>query len=82
VEVEVKLYGAIRQHRPATAAGEPHHPFTIDLPEASTVADLVTLLGIPDNRFSAAAVNGETASADDLLQPGDTIHLFPPSAGG
>jgi sulfur-carrier protein len=82
VEVEVKLYGAIRRYRPATAAGAPHHPFTLTLPEGATTTTLAEMLAIPEALISAAAVNGEAVSGDVPLRPGDQISLFPPSAGG
>jgi sulfur-carrier protein len=82
VEVEVKLYGALRQQRPPDAPGAPHHPFHVTLPEPATAATLVALLAIPDGLVNAAAVNGAVAPLDTPLQPGDKISLFPPAAGG
>ena len=78
----VKLYGTLRKHRPGAAGGAAHHPFSLTLPAGSTVADLAALLGVPAGMIAGAAVNGEAAEPGAELQPGDTIHLFPPSAGG
>jgi sulfur-carrier protein len=82
VEVEVKLYGSIRRYRPPTAAGAPHHPFTIMLPGGATITTLAELLAVPEGLVSAASVNGEAVAPDTPLQPGDEVSLFPPSAGG
>jgi sulfur-carrier protein len=82
VEVEVKLYGSIRRYRPATAAGAPHHPFDLTLPEGATPITVAELLAIPEGLVSAAAVNGEAVSPETPLQPGDKVTLFPPAAGG
>lgn len=82
MEVEVKLYGSIRRYRPATAAGAPHHPFDVTLPDGATTTSLAELLAIPEGLVNAAAVNGEAVAPDTPLQPGDKVSLFPPAAGG
>lgn len=82
MEVEVKLYGVIRRHRPQSAEGEPHHPFSITVPENTSVLMLAQILGVPDGLVNAAAVNGEAVTNDTLLQAGDKVSLFPPAAGG
>jgi sulfur carrier protein ThiS len=82
VEVEVKLYGSIRHYRPPTAAGAPHHPFTMTVPGGATTTTLAELLFIPEGLVSAAAVNGEAVSHGTILKEGDKVSLFPPAAGG
>jgi molybdopterin converting factor small subunit len=82
IQVTVKLYGLLRDHRPKTAAGAPHHPFTLTLPTKATVTDLADRLGIPDGFVNAAAVNNTAVSPDTSLNDGDQVNLFPPSAGG
>jgi molybdopterin synthase sulfur carrier subunit len=82
MNVDVKLYGALRRYRPAGAPGEGHTPFVIALPPALTVADLLAVLNIPDGLASAAAVNDEAVEIDHPLRDGDRVSLFPPSAGG
>lgn len=82
MKVVIRLYGALRRHRPAGAGGEPHHPFEIDLPPGVTVDVLTQRLGIPDGYVSAAAVNDEAVESSAVLTEGDRVSLFPPSAGG
>jgi molybdopterin converting factor small subunit len=82
MEVEVKLYAALRRYRPAAAPGAPHHPFTLSLADGATVATLVTELGIPGGMVNAAAVNDEAVEVSLMLQDGDRVSLFPPTAGG
>jgi len=82
VKVEVKLYGMLRNNRPAEARGAPHHPFDITLLEEATAVHLAKQLGIEDGLVTAVAINGETAELDTILHDGDQISLFPPSAGG
>ena len=82
MEVTVKLYGTLRGHRPASAKGAPHHPFTMQLPEGATLSELSARLGILEEYVNAAAVNGEAAEDDAVLTDGDQVRLFPPAAGG
>lgn len=82
IKVIVKLYGVLRRNRPAGAPGATHHSFELDLPNGATVAELAADLGINAASFSAVAINGEAAGEDTLLQDGDEVRLFPPSAGG
>jgi molybdopterin converting factor small subunit len=82
MEVEVKLYAALRRYRPAAAPGAPHHPFTLSLADGATVATLMTELGIPERMINAAAVNDEAVEPSLTLQDGDRVSLFPPTAGG
>ena len=82
MNVQVKLYGALRRYRPAGAPGEGHTPFAADLPPSATVDTLLAQLGIPDGLASAAAVNDAAVETNHPLRDGDRVNLFPPSAGG
>lgn len=82
MEVEVRLYGALRRYRPGDAPGEPHLPFILSLPPGATLESLGRRLGIPDGFLSAAAVNNEAVAESVVLADGDRVALFPPSAGG
>ena len=82
MEITVKLYGTLRGHRPESADGAPHHPFTLQLPEGATLSDLSAQLGIANEHVNAAAVNGEAGTGDAVLEDGDQVRLFPPAAGG
>lgn len=82
MNVEVKLYGMLRSHRPKDASGAPHHPFFVTLADGATAVQLAAQLGIEEGLFTAVAINNETAELDALLQEGDLVSLFPPSAGG
>lgn len=82
VAVEVRLYGMLRRYRPPQTPGAPHHPFILPLTPHSTVAALVTALGIPDGLVNAAAVNGAATTLEMLIHDGDSVALFPQTAGG
>lgn len=81
MEITVRLYGALRRYR--IADGEAlHRPFVIELEQGATVETALQTLGIPSELVSAVAVNGEQAESTSALGDGDTVHIFPPAAGG
>lgn len=82
IGVDVRLYGALRRYRPPDGPGAPHHPFPLFLNPGLTVHHVVEMLGIPDGLVNAAAVNGEATALSAILEEGDSIALFPQSAGG
>ena len=83
VELQVKLYGMLRQHRPETAGGAPHHPFSVIVDAPVTVADVLVQLKIPGDLVMVTAVNEQTIDTlHTLLQAGDLVSFFPPVAGG
>jgi molybdopterin converting factor small subunit len=82
MEITVKLYGVLRRHRPATAPGSPHHPFSVQIADDATIADLIQQLALPEAFVNATAVNGESAPPDTPLPANAQVSIFPPSAGG
>lgn len=81
MQITVKLYGTLRRYRPATGDRR-HAPFALEIGSGATVSEALKQLGISSEIVSAVAVNGEQAGFDTILKVGDTIHLFPPTAGG
>jgi sulfur carrier protein ThiS len=47
-----------------------------------TIAGLLERLGVPDKEVWLVAKNGEQVQRDVTLQPGDSLELFAPVAGG
>lgn len=43
----------------------------------STIIDLVSAIGIPDNESFTIMLNGKSASMNDQLHEGDTLSLMP-----
>jgi molybdopterin converting factor small subunit len=82
VEVQVKLYGALRRYRPTEIPGARHQPFQLTLSQGASITSLIEQLAIESGRVSGVAVNGESAGMDTVLVEGDEVKLFPPSAGG
>jgi molybdopterin converting factor small subunit len=77
MEVKVKLYAWLAKYRP-DAEGE----FPVELPEGSTVSDLMEELRIPPGSAALAIVNGSQQKKSTILQDGDEVSLFPPVGGG
>lgn len=80
--VHVKLYGTLRQYRPQTADGAPHHPFSVSLPPDATVTAVAEALGIPEGLMAVYSLNGESVDPDTPLLNEAKVNLFPPTAGG
>ena len=57
-------------------------PFEVELPEGSTLANLVDDLALPREQVKVTFVNGRIRDLDHPLQPGDEVGIFPPVGGG
>ena len=57
-------------------------PLDVELPEGSTLADLVDHLALPREKVRVIFVNGRARQLDYHLVPGDEVALFPPIGGG
>ena len=82
ITVQVKLYGNLRQYRPKTADGAPHHPFSIAVEESAVMKDVLAVLEIPDGLTAVISLNGVNVDDNTPLSNNANISLFPPTAGG
>ena len=57
-------------------------PMEVDLPQGSTLADLVDHLGLPPEKVRVIFVNGRVRPRDHVLVAGDEVGIFPPVGGG
>jgi sulfur-carrier protein len=79
VRVEVQLFATLAIHLPLGARGD---SVSLEVPEGSTIADVIHLLAIPDDVDCLRVVNGRDALLEAGLRDGDVVTLFPPLAGG
>jgi sulfur-carrier protein len=79
VKVEVRLFATLTLFLPADGR---QGVATLEVPERSTVRDVVQRLGIPADLERVTLVNGGNATPEDTLQPGDVVTVFPPLSGG
>jgi len=78
VKIEVKLFATFAFYLPETSAGSA----TLEVTTQSTVRQVVTLLGVPDEMPAIILVNGRDADPEQVLEDGDVVAMFPPLAGG
>ena len=77
--VYVKLFATLRHYRPGLEIGQ---AFPVQLPDGSTVADLIRQVGIPDGEVKLIFVNALFRDPDHVLADGDELGIFPPVGGG
>jgi len=79
VQVNVKLFASLQRYKPDVFAGE---IFPVELPDGSTLADLVANLEISANEVKVMFVNGRARAEMYRLKDGDEVGIFPPVGGG
>ena len=78
MELEVRLYATLRRYAPAS----PNGVIAVDVPEHSTVLDLVKNLEIDPAEIHLIMINGIGCEFERSLTNGDRVGLFPPVGGG
>jgi molybdopterin converting factor small subunit len=79
MHINVKLFATLQRYKPEVFAGE---VFVVELPEKSTLADLVAHLKIRANEVKTMFVNGRARAEMYRLKDGDEVGIFPPVGGG
>ena len=79
MRVEVRLFATLTLFMPP---GGREGAATLEVPESSTVRDVVHRLGIPSELERVTLVNGGNATPELTLHAGDVVTVFPPLAGG
>ncbi len=79
MQVEVKLFANFRDYLPPKSRS---YAYLLDLDEGATIRQALENLKIPSGLPMILLVNGIHKQADDILQPGDVLSVFPPVAGG
>jgi sulfur carrier protein ThiS len=79
IEVDVRLFGHLRNLRPGMSPGE---AVRVALPDESTLAQLLMALSVPQDTVKTVFVNGVICEIDHRLNQGDRVGIFPPIAGG
>jgi sulfur-carrier protein len=79
VRVQVQLFATLAAFLPPDSRDG---AAMLDVPDRSTVHDLIERLGLPAELERVMLVNGGDATPDRTLHPGDVVAVFPPLAGG
>ncbi|MFZ5918986.1 MAG: MoaD/ThiS family protein [Chloroflexota bacterium] len=87
MKVYVKLFATLIRSLPDTIRARYPDirsgvPLTVELPEGSTLDDLVAHLDLPRQEVKVMFVNGRAQEADYRLSEDDQVGLFPPVGGG
>lgn len=72
--VNVKLFATLRINRFSEKR--------CDLPQGTSVGELIRELELPREQISIIFVNGRHAKPETILNDGDEVSLFPPIGGG
>ncbi|MBN2405932.1 MAG: MoaD/ThiS family protein [Coriobacteriia bacterium] len=83
MRIQLALFASLSQYLPEADNGNrlSAHAQLIDLPDGSTVGQVIAALGLPDEP-RIVFVNNRHAPESHVLQEGERLAVFPPVAGG
>ena len=79
MRVEVRLFATLISFLPP---GSRDGAAILDVPDGSTIRDVVRRLGIPADLERVTLLNGADSAPEAPLRAGDVLTVFPPLAGG
>ena len=79
MKVTVRLYGTWRERFPGY---EPLKGLEVEVPEAATVRDLVTLLELPEAGEAVVIAEGRVLKPGDRVWPGVPVNVMQTIGGG
>lgn len=79
MQIRVKLFATLSRFSKSRYSGA---PFEMEIPEGTTIQDLLRLLNIPNEEIKITFVNGIIQSSDYIIKLGDEVGIFPPIGGG
>jgi len=77
--VRVKLHAILRKFLPP---GSEDNTAVLEVPDGSTVADVITRLGIPPTNARMLLSGDDYLELETPLRDGQELSIFPPLAGG
>jgi sulfur-carrier protein len=77
--VSVKLFATLANYFPGAQSGL---PFVIEIPEGSTISDLMKRLRLPEKEVNLFFVNGRNQLGQYQLNNNDDVGFFPLIGGG
>ena len=79
IKVSIYLHSTLIEHSPDGRTRK----FSVQLPDSSTIDDLLTHLGIAHaSEGMLYGLNGGVADETSQLKTGDTVHIMMPISGG
>lgn len=80
VIIKVRVSKYLRQYFPSSISNLANEEW--DLPEGTTVGEVLKMLRLSNLYANAILVNGHLPKRETILKKGDEIYLFPPLGGG
>lgn len=78
--IQVKMYGSLSHS--VSVPNNFLREDKCDIPEGTTVGQLLEMLNIPRQLPLIVLVNGKHAKKENVLKDGDLLHILPPMTGG
>jgi sulfur carrier protein ThiS len=79
MKIRVKLFGTVTKHFPTYKS---EHGVVVEIPEGSSVAELIANLGITKSKVGIITVEERVVQADYKLRDGTSVHIYQPISGG
>lgn len=79
MKVEVRLFATLGRYLPPGVSGD---RVTLEVPDRTTVGQIMASLRVPEDLDRLQVVNGHDAVPEHILKDGDVLSAFPPLAGG
>ena len=79
MNVDIALFAYLSDYQPDGLGGRSARTF--DLPAGTSVADVIVMLGLPDEP-RVVFLDGRHAPDETVLEEGGRLAIFPPVAGG
>ena len=84
MQITFKLYASLTEHLPAESRRG--NAMTMEVREGATIHEVIEPFQLPPKLVHLVLVNGRYVAPEDratlALQPGDTLAIWPPIAGG
>ena len=75
IKIDLKLFVTLSKFLPENSG-------YYEIPEETTVEELISDLGIPSKLVKLIFINGKRQDSSNRLKPDDRVGLFPPVGGG
>ena len=79
MRVEVRFYANLIRYATEESKDD---SVTIKAAAGSTVADVLSQIGVPDDVETTTLIEGRHAQLDSVVGNGDHLDVFPPMSGG
>ena len=79
MKIRVILFGTLRKSFPGH---DPVHGMEVEIPEGSTVGDLIAHIDLPAKKFGMVSMDGHLVKTGNIVQENAVVRVFQPIFGG